>query len=194
MKVSTHSALLALLIPLALPSCEWFNTVSAPRVPEIPYRPRRIIRPEPTQQPMQPAAQAWNTAPGSTPYIAPATPVANAVQPPATPEVRLPAAPTHEPTPTWSTGTQTIQPTAPAAPIAPPPSAPKPEKKTSAPADDEMIPTATPVPGDPTHVWNPLDPTRVIKIIDPKTNQPYKSGKRLKVRGQDGQYHFFYVP
>ena len=53
------------------------------------------------------------------------------------------------------------------------------------------IPTAARVEGDPTRVWNPLDPSKKIRIINPKTNQPYPSGKKLKVRGTNFQ---FYVP
>lgn len=52
------------------------------------------------------------------------------------------------------------------------------------------IPTATAVEGDPTRVYNPLDPTKKIRIID-KTGKRYPSGKELKVRGTN--FHF-YVP
>lgn len=55
---------------------------------------------------------------------------------------------------------------------------------------DGHIPTAMRVEGDPTRVYNPLDPSKTIRVID-KNGNPYPSGKELKVRGTD--YHF-YVP
>lgn len=52
------------------------------------------------------------------------------------------------------------------------------------------IPVATRVEGDPTRVYNPLDPSKTIRVTD-KTGKPYPSGKELKVRGTN--FHF-YVP
>ncbi len=52
------------------------------------------------------------------------------------------------------------------------------------------IPVATPVPGDPTRVYNPLDSSKTIRITD-KNGKIYPSGKELKVRGTN--FHF-YVP
>ncbi|MDO5450562.1 MAG: hypothetical protein Q4F30_06705 [Akkermansia sp.] len=67
--------------------------------------------------------------------------------------------------------------------------APEPAKKIT--NEGGKIPTAMRVEGDPTRVYNPLDPSKTIRIIDKKTGQPYPSGKELKVRNTD--YHF-YVP
>lgn len=83
--------------------------------------------------------------------------------------------------------------------ITPTPPAPTPTASNNAGATDlkqitnnnGLIPTATRVEGDPTRVWNPLDPSKTIRIINPKTNQPFPSGKKLKVRGTNYQ---FYVP
>lgn len=61
-----------------------------------------------------------------------------------------------------------------------------PEKITN----DGPIPVATRVEGDPTRVYNPLDPSKTIRIID-KHGNVFPSGKELKVRGTN--YHF-YVP
>lgn len=52
------------------------------------------------------------------------------------------------------------------------------------------IPVATRVPGDPTRVYNPLNPSKTIRVVD-KNGKPYPSGKELKVRGTN--FHF-YVP
>lgn len=52
------------------------------------------------------------------------------------------------------------------------------------------IPVATRVEGDPTRVYNPLDPSKTIRVVD-KNGKPYPSGKELKVRGTN--FHF-YVP
>lgn len=52
------------------------------------------------------------------------------------------------------------------------------------------IPVATRVEGDPTRVYNPLDPSKTIRVID-KNGNPHPSGKLLKVRGTNFQ---FYVP
>ncbi|MGN0865989.1 MAG: hypothetical protein ACI4P8_07585 [Akkermansia sp.] len=49
------------------------------------------------------------------------------------------------------------------------------------------IPVATRVEGDPTRVYNPLDPSKTIRVTD-KNGQPYPSGKELKVRGTN--FHF----
>lgn len=56
--------------------------------------------------------------------------------------------------------------------------------------NDGPIPYATKVEGDPTRVYNPLDPNKTIRIID-KNGNVYPSGKELKVKGTN--YHF-YVP
>ena len=69
--------------------------------------------------------------------------------------------------------------------------APAPAKDLQSITNTGPIPTAMPVEGDPTRVWNPLDPKKTIRIINPKTNQPYPSGKKLKVRNTN---YFFYVP
>ena len=52
------------------------------------------------------------------------------------------------------------------------------------------IPVASRVPGDPTRVYNPLNPSKTIRVVD-KDGKPYPSGKKLKVRGTN---FMFYVP
>lgn len=49
---------------------------------------------------------------------------------------------------------------------------------------------ATRVEGDPTRVYNPLDPSLTIRVTD-KNGKPYPSGKKLKVRGTN---FLFIVP
>lgn len=46
------------------------------------------------------------------------------------------------------------------------------------------------VPGDPTRVYNPLNPNKTIRVVD-KDGKPFPSGKKLKVRGTN---FMFYVP
>ena len=52
------------------------------------------------------------------------------------------------------------------------------------------IPVAMRVPGDPTRVYNPLNPNKTIRVVD-KDGKPFPSGKKLKVRGTN---FMFYVP
>lgn len=75
-------------------------------------------------------------------------------------------------------------------PAAPAPSpAPAPVDKKSI-TNDGPIPVATRVEGDPTRVYNPLDPSKTIRVTD-KNGNPQPSGKELKVPGTN--FHF-YVP
>ena len=167
-------------------------------VPEMPYRPRPVVitEPEPEQ------TTTWETAPSADSYITaaptPAPPVRAADPAPAIPEP-VAAAPAVAPAPVPAPKPAEVQPLdmssfsapapapVPAAPAAPAPSAADLSQITN----NGPIPTAARVEGDPTRVWNPLDPSKKIRIINPKTNQPYPSGKKLKVRGTNFQ---FYVP
>ncbi len=86
---------------------------------------------------------------------------------------------------------------APAAPkvVTPAPAIPAPVSAPATTSPKEItnngpIPVATPVPGDPTRVYNPLDSSKTIRITD-KNGKVYPSGKELKVRGTN--FHF-YVP
>lgn len=77
--------------------------------------------------------------------------------------------------------------------VLPPASSKKNEPNTqdlSSITNDGPIPYATRVEGDPTRVYNPLNPSKTIRIID-KNGNIYPSGKELKVKGTN--YHF-YVP
>lgn len=92
------------------------------------------------------------------------------------------------------------------APLPAPAPAPKPAAAVPAPApapaapaaaaapklisNNGPIPVATRVPGDPLRVYNPLDPSKKIKVID-RNGNPQPSGKKLKVPGTN---FFFYVP
>ena len=49
---------------------------------------------------------------------------------------------------------------------------------------------ATRVEGDPLRVYNPLDPSKTIRVTD-KNGNPQPSGKKLKVPGTN---FLFYVP
>ena len=56
--------------------------------------------------------------------------------------------------------------------------------------ENGYIPTAVRVPGDPTRVYNPLVPSKTIRILD-KNGNVHPSGTVLKVKGTN---YKFYVP
>lgn len=184
-------------------------------VPEMPYRPRRVVvRTQPQQEePTPEPTTTWETAPTPSSHITETLaermptavetkPVPPLPEPPPepkpAPEPEKPAAPALEPTPAKPITPLEITPPTPA-PAPAPSAAPAAPALNSAASDADLknitntgpIPTAMPVDGDPTRVWNPLDPSKKIRIIDPKTNQPYPSGKKLKVRKTN---FYFYVP
>lgn len=194
MKATQLSALASLAITTGLTSCIWDSSP----VPEIPYRPRPVVirTPQPTDAPQE--TTTWESAPEASNYITGYMQEATNAPLPPTPAEPLPAPtpeppqPAPEPPAPAITPIDLTTPTAPAPatqPIAPPPAAQPTDPKQI--TNVGPIPTASPVEGDPTRVWNPLDPSKKIRIINPKTNQPYPSGKKLKVRGTNFQ---FYVP
>ena len=191
-----------------------FEQKRKPAIPEMPYRPRTDTvaeQEEPQQQTEQ--EDTWNTYFSNSEQIPDSQPKAPDPKPIAEKSITAKSAPIPEPivTPAPEKKAEPIKPIRPLeeSPItAPAPSEPKaPESvvtPTTPPASPSTsaadlknitnngpIPTAARVEGDPTRVWNPLDPSKKIRIINPKTNQPYPSGKKLKVRGTNFQ---FYVP
>ncbi len=185
-------------------------------VPEMPYHPRHTAPQQaPAEEPVQ--TTTWENSPEPSSFITPPAPAAAVNQP--APSPAAPATtPTKEPAPTTRSDSipepTTVAQPAPVTAAEPQPTAPLPtvinlstppatsDAPTSTPApapstdlkqvtNTGPIPTAARVEGDPTRVWNPLDPSKKIRIINPKTNQPYPSGKKLKVRGTNFQ---FYVP
>ncbi len=181
--------------PEASVSAPWVVTPPPAATAPIP-EPRRIA---------PPAAPASTSAP--TPAVKPVTPPtpAPATTPRPAPAPKTPAAPAPSSKPVTQPLDLTLPP-----PIAPRPEPPKPvapvanpaPKPTASPTpasqptdlkkitNDGPIPVATRVEGDPTRVYNPLDPSKTIRIID-KNGNVFPSGKKLKVRGTN--YHF-YVP
>lgn len=177
-------------------------------VPEMPYTPRQqpVVQQNPYapagtwgptgQQPTAPALHP--TPPGYTAVLTPTTPVRPTapVTPVVQPQVR-PAAPApYVPQPSTpktitqpSVATTAVQPPVVSTVTPPTPSAP-----TSTPTDPKLItntgpiPVATRVEGDPIRVYNPLDPTKTIRIIDPKTGKVHPSGKVLKVKGTNFKF------
>ena len=65
---------------------------------------------------------------------------------------------------------------------------------SSTPTDPKLITNTGPIPvamrveGDPIRVYNPLDTTKTIRIIDPKTGKVHPSGKVLKVKGTNFKF------
>ena len=204
MKAKYLTALLTTVLSAGLSSC----VLESDPVPEMPYRPRRVAPKPQAETPVQ--TTTWETAPAPSNFIsgapspAPAPipdPVAVATPKPVAAPTPAPApAPAPIPTPAPEPEVKPITPLevspfvaeptpAPAPTAAPAPSAASTDLKSI--TNTGPIPTAARVEGDPTRVWNPLDPSKKIRIINPKTNQPYPSGKKLKVRGTNFQ---FYVP
>ncbi|MBR2126701.1 MAG: hypothetical protein IJ943_08205 [Akkermansia sp.] len=154
--------------------------------------------------------------PTARPTVTPATPAARPAAPAApAPAVRptAPAAPAPAvrpaPAPAGSHITQSYTPPAPVPAATPAPTAPAPAMQppvvstvtpptpsgaTNTPTDPKLItntgpiPVATRVEGDPIRVYNPLDPTKTIRIIDPKTGKVHPSGKVLKVKGTNFKF------
>lgn len=193
-KKTRHLVYLSLAGSL-LSSCVYYT----PTVPDMPYEGTagRTTKYPDTWVTTQPAGiqQAPIPDPVTSQPVTPAT--ANApldLTKPIAPGAMTRAAVTPEPvTPT------PVQKVTPApVPVSPIPAAtPKPVvTPPAAPTDMSQItntgpiPVATRVPGDPTRVYNPLNPSKTIRVVD-KNGNPYPSGKELKVRGTN--FHF-YVP
>ncbi len=196
------STIVTVLMGCAFSSCVYRSNP----VPEMPYYPRR----QPVVQPTLPTVQApaattparpARPKPATTPRpAAPATPartnsthitqpVAPLPAPTAAPTIPVAAATPPSVTPPPATVTPTVVTT-----VTPPASEPAPEGAANAATDPRLItntgpiPVATRVEGDPIRVYNPLDPTKTIRIIDPSTGQVYPSGKVLRVRGTNFRF------
>ncbi len=212
-----YTLFLAGLVALGLSGCV-FDTEP---LPEMPYRPRAVKHTPPAQPKQEEPVQSttWEESPAPSPFITTQTPTprpsnnhaADATSTPRPSPTDKPVTPSSSPATSPAPASRPVEQPAPAErPTQPtvidlPPQSPAPSPTTApAPATSSKpstdlkqitntgpIPTAARVEGDPTRVWNPLDPSKKIRIINPKTNQPYPSGKKLKVRGTNFQ---FYVP
>lgn len=163
------------------------------------------LSPMPAYVPVAPTAVRPVAAPVA-PVVRPAVPVIRPVVRPVTPvapKVITPVAPKPVlPAPTSSHITQPstpaiAAPTAMQAPVVSTVTPPAPTSSSPAPTtptDPKLItntgpiPVATRVEGDPIRVYNPLDPTKTIRIIDPKTGKVHPSGKVLKVKNTNFKF------
>ncbi len=207
MKFRTLSTLA--LSSTVLSSCIYY-TQPMPDMPYQPYRPNPAMA-QANAQAYAAAAQAsetWYTTAPTAPMIPTANPYSGAAIPapavvpqpaPRTAATPAPAKPSTSITqPQLKLNPVTPKPAAPVAAKPATPPAPKPATAAPAAASKDPktitntgpIPVATPVPGDPTRVYNPLDSSKTIRITD-KNGKVYPSGKELKVRGTN--FHF-YVP
>lgn len=193
MKALHSTPLLVTALMTCLTSCQMEQPEPVPPVPEMPYRPRAVAN-KPAEEVQ---TTSWESAPDPAPYISNTEAGAMANRP-STPPPPIPDPVPAPPKPEPKDEAPSIKPldmsafSTPAAPAAPAaasttPAAPKPTAQT------EQLPIATRVEGDPTHVWNPLAPSKTIRIVDPNTGQPFPSGKKLKVRGRDGKVFYFIV-
>ncbi len=194
--MKAHSLSILALASCLTSSCIYF----VDPVPEIPYYPGR---PATTPNALTAARTegAWfTTPPPATPTPPPALTAPRTELPPQSlpaPREAKPAA-----TPPKTDGVQkkpldlskppAVKPATPAkpAPAEKPEPAPDTPKAPALITNDGPIPVATPVPGDPTRVYNPINSKKTIRIVD-KDGNIYPSGKELKVRGTN--FHF-YVP
>lgn len=169
-------------------------------IPDMPYRGKPAkVEPKTTVPPVSPATPA---------SVAPAPGAAHATPSPAV------TPPSVAPVPT-KPSTHVTQPQPPKPATTKPASSPKPvttpkptetakpqnkpsllpDTPTHKPADESStstgtLPVAKEVPGDPTRVYNPYNPSRTIRILD-KNGKRWPSGKRLKIKNQD---KYFLVP
>ncbi|MGN0874996.1 MAG: hypothetical protein ACI4OZ_07400 [Akkermansia sp.] len=158
--------------------------IPAPKVTPPPA-PKPAVTPKPathipatTPKPATPA-QPKLPKPEQPKLPTPTVPTTPAVTPPApsTPSIIHP---------TVTPPAPTVSPNPPATPAPTP--APAPVKKIT--NEGGKIPVAVQVEGDPTRVYNPLDPSRKLRIIDKNGNR-VSSGKKMKVPGTD---FIFIVP
>lgn len=194
MKRSTRQQLLMSLTACLLSSC----VIYTPTVPDMPYQgtagrtayPDTWMTTQPTGIEQAPipepvASQPITTSAANAPLdltkpVAPGTMKLTmpAPQPKATPTPVKKAEPALEPIVSTASST------------------PKPAAAASTTTDLSQItntgpiPVAMRVPGDPTRVYNPLNPNKTIRVVD-KDGKPFPSGKKLKVRGTN---FMFYVP
>ena len=157
-----------------------------------PTAPAPAVTPAPAPKPATPAPAPKATTPAPATKPLDLTKPAVTIAPEPAKPIVTPAPVTPPPAPKPAVTPEPTPAPAPAAAAKPAASA----STASAGADPKSItnqgpiPVATRVEGDPTRVYNPLDPSKTIRVTD-KTGKPYPSGKELKVRGTN--FHF-YVP
>ncbi len=212
----SFSAITAAVLGCTLSSCVYHSN-PVPEMPYT-RRPQQPVHTQAPVMVQTPAARpgTWAptvqqpTVPGYTAVLTPAPQPAPAVRPIAQP---APTAPAPKPaTPKPATGSHITQSYTPPAPVVQPAPAPAPTPAPAVqppvvttvtpptpdgadtPTDPKLItntgpiPVATKVEGDPIRVYNPLDPTKTIRIIDPKTGKTHPSGKVLKVKGTNFKF------
>ena len=195
---SARFPLFLLLLGGMLSSCVYYT----PTVPDMPYQGTagRTTYPD-TWVTMPPSGIQQTPVPGpvTNQVITPANPNAplDLTKPivPGTQKLTPVPAPGPKPSPTPQPKTKPAEP-APTPLITKPAATAQPTSTANQAVDLSQItntgpiPVATRVPGDPTRVYNPLNPSKTIRVVD-KDGKPYPSGKKLKVRGTN---FMFYVP
>lgn len=192
--VSTSARLLSLTLVGVLSSCVYFTQ----DIPDKPYkgRPPKLTTPPlatPAATPAATPGSAQMPLPGAAtkPTAVPAPPPRHDAKPTGKPSSHI-TQPGHATVKPAEPKVQT--PTKPKADPKPEPKKPSllpdtpPSKSAAKPSGD--TPVAKEVPGDPTRVYNPYNPSRTIQILD-KNGKRWPSGKRLKIKGQD---KYFLVP
>ena len=150
-------------------------------------RPTPALPPVTTPKPQLPpvTAPAITPAPVVKPVV---TPAPAPVQPAASSHI------TQSFTPPALTPAPVVTPAAAQPPVVNTVTPPAADEPDSAPTDPKLITNTGPIPvamrveGDPIRVYNPLDHTKTIRIIDPKTGKVHPSGKVLKVKGTNFKF------
>lgn len=178
----------------ALPEAPWATALpgARPAAPEQQHAapkeaPKEAPAPKPISKPVHEISSPTPPTTSITPpsITAPALPKPAPATPPTTDkQPSAPTTPPLQPLPEPKISTPQAPRQTPAS------SANKPSLDKKLITNDGPIPYATKVEGDPTRVYNPLDPNKTIRITD-KNGNIYPSGKELKVKGTN--YHF-YVP
>lgn len=216
MKTPSYLYLLPFLVSGCVLSSCVYRGYRVPEMPYKMTRPAAQAPLPAVQQPVQQPVVAPGTWVPGTPaqpaVTAPALrplPVAPAAPAVAQPVVRPAIPATPAPRPTAATSSHITQPFTPPvltpAPVVTPPAAAQPpvvttvtppsaEGQAATPTDPKLITNTGPIPvamrveGDPIRVYNPLDHTKTIRIIDPKTGKVHPSGKVLKVKGTNFKF------
>lgn len=115
--------------------------------------------------------------PAPTPAVSPTPTYGSALMTPATPTA--PTTPAVSPSPTVKTNY---------APVPSQPSTPSYTPPAATPAASSSVLVAKKVPGDPHRVYNPYKPTQVIRITNPKTGEPFPSGKVLGIPNSTNKF------
>lgn len=165
MKKKVFSPAICTLVALSFVSCTQMDTVK--RVNDRPYRP--IATSTVTEQPTGLQYTDFSSGMSDPGLMSPQMNTGYQT----TPSTQLPLQPSAPNPYITETPQTTTSPVVPSLNTYPNTTVPTPQSSATA-----KYPVATQVPGDPTRVYSPSDPTKTVKIVDRFGNRQ-KSGKKL---------------